>query len=87
MAKISFSVKTSWTLRLVRIYTVFFLIGTVVALVRYGFYQIPIVINVTLGSLNKVIEGSKNSQRQIFADGMIVLTIQVFAVVILIYTL
>ena len=62
----------------VNLYTIFFFLGTLFAAVRYGFYVLPIVFKLVLGSIGNLYLGYTEGNLVAFWDGLIVIVVQVF---------
>lgn len=67
----------------VRAYSLFFILGTIVAYLRYGLYQIPIVFNILLQGINTITIGARDQSISKIADGTIVITIETISLVLL----
>ncbi len=70
----------------VNIYTVFVLAGTAVALFRYGFYHLPILITLIIGSIYKILVGAASGNKILLLDGGVVLLVEVILNLLLLFT-
>lgn len=74
-------------MRLTNLYAGFYAVGLGLALWRYGVYFLPIMVELWLGSLRSIGEGLASGSFIDVADGTIVLTIELFTLVLLFYSL
>lgn len=69
---------------IVNLYTLFFILGTAVAVVRYGIYQLPITVGLFIGGVGNLLNGYLTGNLANTIDGIIVLYIQALALLLLI---
>ncbi|MBX4205887.1 hypothetical protein KW795_01690 [Candidatus Microgenomates bacterium] len=72
---------------IINFYSAFFLVGILVSVIRYGYYQLPITINLFTTSISKLYLGYINNNIQMYIDGAIVLYIEVAVSLLLIYSI
>jgi hypothetical protein len=69
----------------VNTYAIFFFIGTFLAIVRYGFYHLPIITKLILGSFQNLVLGYQTQNTTMFSDGLVAISIQILVTILLIY--
>lgn len=71
---------------IVNVYAIFMVIGSFVGLFRYGFYHIPIIFALIIGSFQKILFGIVTNNAISFFDGLTVIVIEAILNVLLITT-
>ncbi len=69
---------TKKEIRIVNIYTIFFLIGNILGVARYVFYHLPILAIGIMGGVEEIRNGIKTSNIIPFADGLVFVTVELF---------
>ncbi|OGC70000.1 hypothetical protein A2415_03610 [candidate division WWE3 bacterium RIFOXYC1_FULL_39_7] len=73
--------------RWINIYALFIIFGTVVAVVRYGFYYLPIVFSLLALAIQNLLDGIVLGNLYLFIDGLVVVLVEVFSFSLLFYLL
>ncbi|HSX48935.1 MAG TPA: hypothetical protein VLE44_01615 [Candidatus Saccharimonadales bacterium] len=73
--------------RVVNIYMIFMIMGTLVGILRYFFYHVPIILAIVFNSIEKIYMGIATNDLILFFDGMVVAVIELILTSLLIISL